>query len=241
MKKNLAIIPARGGSKGIINKNTKSFCGQPLIYWTINLAKKIKEIDRVIVSTDSEKISNLSKKFGAEVPFSRPRKLAGSKTSVEEVLNHAYLNLLETEGYKPDSIVLLFPTNPLRKKEHIQKSIKKFYSESCSSVITVNESPAHYTPYWTIKEDSTKKAIYFNGNDLRKGFKQRQEFPDKCYAKNDLVFVIEPNNLIEKEINLYGPNPKILKTEKIFDGDINNQDDWDSTLLKFKQLNLNNN
>ena len=132
----LAIIPARGGSKGIKNKNIKNLCGHPLIAWTIMKAKKSKFIEKVIVSTDSKKIAAISKKYGASVPFIRPKKYATDKANDFVVLNHA-INFLKTKGEKFDYVLMLQPTSPLRALKDINNSIKKVLKENIDSLVSV--------------------------------------------------------------------------------------------------------
>ena len=120
MNKNiLAIIPARKGSKSIPNKNLKKLGGKPLIAYPIKLAKSIKIINKVVVSTDSEEIANVAKKYGAEVPFIRPAELAKDETPTLPVLQHCVKFLEENENYKADLILLFYPTCPFLKKETI--------------------------------------------------------------------------------------------------------------------------
>ena len=112
MSKVLAIIPARGGSKGILNKNIKNFNGKPLIQWTIESALKSKLIDKIVVSSDSHKIINISKKLGADIVF-RPKNISGDNATTESAVKHCvkyFKNSYET-------IVILSPTSPLRKKK----------------------------------------------------------------------------------------------------------------------------
>ena len=124
-KKILALIPARGGSKGIKNKNIKLFNGKPLIEWTIRSALNSKLIDKIVVSSDSNKILNISKKLGVDVIL-RPKNISGDKASTESVIKHCikyYKNFYQT-------VVLLSPTSPLRKKNDIDKAIKFFYEKT---------------------------------------------------------------------------------------------------------------
>ncbi len=234
--RNVAIIPARGGSSGIPDKNIREFAGKPLIAWTIEQARKAINIDRVIVSTDSERIAHFALEYGAETPFLRPAEISASDTAIEPVMLHAYEWLRNKEGYKADSLTLLFPTNPLRETQHIDKCIELFNSSEADSVITVNESPAHYTPYWTVVRDDNGKVCYFDGKDIRTGYTRRQDFPRQCYAKNDLVFVIRPQNLYGDLPSLYGEHVELIVTDRIFDGDINTIDDWEITMLTFHYL-----
>jgi CMP-N-acetylneuraminic acid synthetase len=109
----LAIIPARGGSKGLPRKNIRDLCGQPLIAYSIQAALKATTIDRVIVSTEDEAIAAIAKEHGAEVPFLRPRQIAGDTALVGAAVQHM-AEALGKEGYHPDAIVTLFPTQPFR-------------------------------------------------------------------------------------------------------------------------------
>ena len=129
-KKIIAIIPARGGSKGIPQKNIKIICQKPLLAWSILAAKKSKYIDRVIVSTDDKEISDISKKWGAEV-LNRPKKYATDKATTIQVLQHA---IKEIPDY--DIIILLQPTSPLRTGKLIDKATEKFIKSKADTLAT---------------------------------------------------------------------------------------------------------
>lgn len=137
MKKFLAIIPARGGSKGVPRKNIKPIAGKPLIAYTIEEAKKCALIDRIVVSTEDEEIASISKRYGAEV-IKRPYELAQDDTSTNPVLTHVVEELEKNEGYCPDYILLIPATSPLRKKEHIEEAIKKLLAEGADSLLSVS-------------------------------------------------------------------------------------------------------
>lgn len=122
-KKIIAIIPARGGSKGLPGKNIKPLLGKPLIAWTIEQARKSKYIDKLIVSTDDKKIAEISKRYGAEVPFLRPKELAKDNSSTSDAIVHA-INWFEKKGEYFDIIVWLEPTSPLRNENDIDNAIK---------------------------------------------------------------------------------------------------------------------
>ena len=143
---NVAVIPARGGSTSIPKKNIQLFAGQPLISWTIQQALEAQHVSRVIVSTDCEEIAKVAVEFGAEVPFLRPKSISKASTPVEPVLSHALQHIEKNMKISPQSLVLLFPTNPLRKVSHIDQCISTFASRNIDCVFTANESPAHYTP-----------------------------------------------------------------------------------------------
>lgn len=167
-KKVLAIIPARKDSKRIPNKNIKLLCGRPLIFYTIEQAKKSKYIDRIIVSTDSAKIARISKKIGAEVPFLRPAKIAKDDTPDLLVFQHALNWLKSKENYKPDIVVHLRPTSPLRKFEQIDEAIKLLViNHRADSVRSTTEQK--HSPY---------KMYSINNNILRPilNLKNKKEF-----------------------------------------------------------------
>ena len=123
---NLGLICVRGNSKGIKNKNIKNFCGKPLIYWTIKQLKEINRINRIIVSTDSKKIALIAKKYGAEILFMRPKKLAKSNSSEWEVWKHAINFLKNKEKMLPNMVLNMPVTSPCRNLKDINKGINFF-------------------------------------------------------------------------------------------------------------------
>ena len=144
-KEVLAIIPARGGSKSIPYKNIYPILGKPLLAYTIEAARKSRLINRVIVSTDDTKIAAVAKKYGAEVPFMRPAELGQDHTPDLPVFQHALSWLKKHQNYKPDFIVHLWPTSPLRKPEDIDEAIRLFKkhpkADSLRSVMIAPETP----------------------------------------------------------------------------------------------------
>lgn len=144
------VIPARAGSKGLPGKNIKNLNGKPLIAYTIEQAKNSKYIDRVIVSTESLDIADISREYGAEVPFMRPKKLASDKSSIFNVLLHAIKWMEEKEKYSFDILVLLHATAPLRTIEDIDNSIKLLVDKNADNVFSVTE--AHRNPYFNMVE-----------------------------------------------------------------------------------------
>ena len=136
---NLAIIPARGGSKGIPEKNLKLIAGKPLIAWTIEQALNASLLDRVIVSTDSEEISEIALMYGAEVPFKRPSKLSTDESTTEASLIHCVDWLKANEDFDPENIILLQCTSPIRNENSIDQAIIKFKDEKAGSLLSVYE------------------------------------------------------------------------------------------------------
>ncbi|QGY39354.1 NTP transferase domain-containing protein [Pseudodesulfovibrio cashew] len=136
----IAIIPARGGSKGIPRKNIRELCGKPLVAYSIETALAAKQIHRVIVSTDDEEIAEVSRRYGAEVPFLRPREMATSVSNVAEAFNYTVEKLY---GWLPDDIgvVALYPTHPFRTPAMLDK-IAGLHEQGYDSVITVRHLEA---------------------------------------------------------------------------------------------------
>lgn len=180
-KKIVAIIPARGGSKGVPRKNIKELAGKPLIAYTIEEAKKSNYIDRVVVSTEDTEIAEVARQYGAEIPFLRPKELAQDGSSSLSVILHAIDYLEKREGYLPSIIVFLQPTSPFRKAEHIDEAIGKI--EDCDAVIGICEVKHH--PYLTMEKekDFLKPFIKIDSRPLR-----RQDLP-KLYYDNPSLFV----------------------------------------------------
>ena len=136
----LAIIPARGGSKGIPHKNIRLFGGKPLIAHAIEQAKAAQYITRVIVSTEDTEIAAIAKSYGAEVPFLRPPELATDSSQIADTIIHLLKTLGTTEGYRPDYVVMLQTTSPLRTVEDIEKSLELLFSTKAEVMMTLCES-----------------------------------------------------------------------------------------------------
>ena len=146
----IAIIPARGGSKGIPRKNLAMLNHQPLIAYSIQAAFQAKDIDHVVVSTDAPEIADVSRALGAEVPFMRPPALAADDTPMLSVLLHA-LDWYEAKGISLETVILLQPTSPFRTGSHIDDVIKLFRLHKPSSVVSVMEVPHSFNPVSVLK------------------------------------------------------------------------------------------
>jgi CMP-N,N'-diacetyllegionaminic acid synthase len=136
---NLVIIPARGGSKGIPQKNIKSISGKPLIAWSIEQALSSEGVTRVVVSTDCLDIANCAKSYGADVPFMRPDSLGSDTATTESAMLHALDWLQCNEGYRPDNVILLQATSPVRAATTIDNAIKQFGEQKADSLLSVCE------------------------------------------------------------------------------------------------------
>ena len=178
----LAIIPARGGSKGIPRKNIRMLAGKPLIAWTIEEAKKSKYIDRLILSSEDDEIIKVAKEWGCEVPFVRPAELAQDDTAGIEPVLHALNTLKE----KYDYVVLLQPTSPLRSVDDIDGCIETCLSSNAPSCVSVTEVNQH--PYWmyTVNEENCLVPLI----QQLKTPSCRQDLPP-LYTLNGAVYVAE--------------------------------------------------
>ena len=152
----VATICARGSSKSVPDKNIRLLCGKPLIVYTIEVAKKCKLINRIIVSTDAPRIAEIAKASGAEVPFLRPKALARDDTPKLLVIKHAIQYLASQENYYPEIVVDLDPTSPLRTEKDIEACIKIVRDEGADNVITVTK--ARKNPYFNMVEITDGKV-----------------------------------------------------------------------------------
>lgn len=193
-KKIVAIIPARGGSKGVPRKNIRPFCGKPLIYWTISEAQKSKYIDRIIVSTEDAEIKEVALSFGAEV-YDRPAELARDETATLPVLLDVADRLVE-EGYEPDYIILLQVTSPLRQVEHIDEAIESILGDDYFQ--TVRSMTENTYPAWwlgQIAEDGSIAGVFkYEGSPVPH---RRQDFP-KLYRGNGAIRIIRGKEFLEQ-------------------------------------------
>jgi CMP-N-acetylneuraminic acid synthetase len=209
----LGLIPARGGSKGLPRKNLRPLCGKPLIAWTIEQALKSKYLDKVVVSTDDTEIAEMSKKYGAEVPFMRPKELATDEAKSVDVILHA-IKFFESNNQHFDTIVLLQPTSPLRATENIDKAIETFFENNCESLVSVSEAP--HSLFWSF-EIKNGYLEPFLGKDFLN--KRRQDLP-KLYLPNGAIY-ISTKETIEKYISFFTDStyPYIMPPERSIDVD----------------------
>jgi len=221
-QKILAIIPARGGSKGIPGKNIKIIAGKPLLAWTIETALQSKSIQRVIVSTDNDTIGKIAKEYGAEVPFMRPKKYAQDSTSDMPVYLHTLNWLAENENYIPEIIVWLRPTSPLRTAEDIENAIKIMCNENPDWVRSVCKVEHH--PYWMYEIIDNKLKPVTKGINIS-DYLQRQLLPD-VYRLNGAIDIVKATTIISDKLMYSGEmTPYIMPYDRSIDID---------TILDFK-------
>ena len=186
----LAIIPARGGSKGLPRKNIRDIGGKPLIAWTIEAAKASKYLDRVVVSTEDDEIAAVAKKYGGEVPFMRPASLAADDSPGIEATLHAMDHL---PPY--DFVVTLQPTSPLRTAADIDGAIGLCLDNGADSCVSVTE-PEH-SPYWMYRLDGQNFMIPLLTIPAEQYYR-RQSLP-KTYRLNGAVYVTAAGSIRQKQ------------------------------------------
>lgn len=183
----VAIIPARGGSKGLPGKNIKLLNGKPLIAYTIEAALKSDYIDRVIVTTDSDDIAEVAKKYGANVPFRRPDELASDSASAIDVYLHAVEFIMNEENKNIDKFMVLLPTAPLRTSVHIDKAIEFFQKTNATTLISVKEAETPVT--WYMNKDLNERisnAGFGVGNALT-----NRQLNSKYYIPNGAIYILD--------------------------------------------------
>lgn len=227
-KKLLAIIPARGGSKGIKNKNIIELCGKPLISYSITEALKSKYIDKVVVSTDSKDIADVSKQYGAEVPFIRPGELATDQAKSIDAIIHG-IDELKRRGEEYDYVILLQPTQPLRKAKHIDESIELMIESEEESLVSVRKVIDH--PLLIREIDKNGKAV----NLIDEVSTQRRQDFKAYYKVNGSIYI----NLISTLNNDTSLNDNRLCyiMDERYDIDIDEYFDLKIAELKMKVVN----
>ncbi len=193
-EKILAIITARGGSKGIPQKNTRELLGKPLIAYSIQAALQSRTLNKIIVSTDNETIAHISKKYGAEVPFLRPKHLATDTATSLSVLQHAVSYLAEKEGYLADIIVCLQPTSPLRSAGDIDQAVTLCMNTGADSVVSLCKVEHH--PYWMKKVVEGRVYPLMEVDDEE--YPRRQDL-SPAYQLNGAIYVTRRKVLMEEE------------------------------------------
>mgnify|MGYP000557136690 FL=1 len=190
--KYIALICARGGSKGLPGKNIKPLNGVPLIGWSIMVAKQVERISRVIVSTNSEEIAKVAVEYGAEVPFMRPNELAQDDSPEWLVWKHA-LNFLKNQNNEIDGLVVVPTTAPLRSKEDVNNCINEFEKGNVDVVITV--SNAHHSPYFNMVKTNHNGFSSLVISSKEK-ITRRQDVPE-VFDMTTVAYVAKPGFVLQ--------------------------------------------
>src|SRR3989344_6805752 len=214
----IAVIPARGGSKGLPGKNIRLLGGKPLIAHSIEAAKKSTLIERVIVTTDDEEIAQVAREYGAEVPFIRPTELAQDDTPPDPVLKHVLEFLKEKEGVVPEIIVWLEPPCPFRTAQEIDEAITLLRNDpEADSLRAVIEPFQNPFKSWTIEGKYLKPLIDVKGQALHTGPRQKTQ---KVYWQNGALFLLKYDTIMKKG-NFFGDNilPFVMSSDRFDDID----------------------
>ena len=199
----LGIIPARGGSKGVPRKNIRLLAGKPVLYYTIDAAQKSLMLDRVVVSTEDEEIAKFASQYGCEI-LRRPSELAQDETPMALVIHNVLNSLSMREHYTPEIAVILQPTAPLRRAEHIDDCLRRFLESGASSMVSVCPVPGHYHPDWQFRMESDGVLKTYSGNLLDQLHIRRQDL-SLTYTRNGAIYAFRTNIFLENN-SLY-PSP----------------------------------
>ena len=194
----LALIPARGGSKGVPKKNIRPLAGIPLVAHSIRVAQECPAVDRIIVSTDDPEIADVARAYGAEVPFLRPKELAGDATPDYPVFEHCLRWLGEHEGWHPDIVVHLRPTGSLRTVRQIEESVALLAAHpEADSVRSVHEPDK--TPYKMWKIIGPHMVPFLRDTGIPEHYNTPRQLLPKVYATNANIGVMWHRTLAEKK------------------------------------------
>jgi CMP-N,N'-diacetyllegionaminic acid synthase len=218
----LAIIPARGGSKGVPGKNIKLLNGKPLLAYTSEIALQSKQLTEVIVSTEDKQIMGVAKSLGIQVPFIRPTALAQDDTPTIDVIIHA-LRWHETQNIIFDAVCLLQVTSPFRTLELLDRAIEKFVEMGCDSLISVQKVPHEYNPHWTFEVNAYGNLKIATGE--AEIIPRRQELPT-AYHRDGSIYITKTEVLL-KQHSLYGKSTAFIESEPDFYVNIDTMEDWE--------------
>ncbi len=222
----LAIIPARGGSKSIPRKNIRTFAGYPLLAWSIAAAKQSKSVTRTIVSTDDSEIARLARTFGAETPFLRPATFAKDTTPDLPVFVHALEWLDKHEGYRPDVVVQLRPTSPIRPIGLVDKAVKVLLrhpdATSVRGVVPAGQNP-HKMWRLTGKNSPMKPLLTVEG--IAEPYNAPRQLLPKIYWQTGHIDAIQPKTIQSGSMSGERIYPLIIDPR--FTVDLDTLRDWD--------------
>jgi CMP-N-acetylneuraminic acid synthetase len=213
----LAIIPARGGSKGIPKKNITPLQGKPLIQYTIEAAQNSSHIDKVFLSSDNDEIISTAKELGLESDYIRPHHLADDHAGTVDVVLDALRWLKETQAYTPDILLLLQPTSPLRTSKDIDDAIDQFKQDNKNSLVSVHEMIEH--PYECVQDIETDRWSYLSQQPANAT--RRQDYKKGFYYINGAIYLVNVDFLTKEKkfIKENGTSFYIMPSERGIDID----------------------
>ncbi len=214
----LALIPARGGSKGIPRKNVRVLAGKPLIAYSIEHALRSRRIGRVLVSTDDEEIAAAARAAGAEVPFMRPAEFAQDLSPDLDVFRHALRWLLEHENYRPELVVHLRPTGPVRRVELIDEAIARMLATPTANALRSVSVPA-LTPYkmWRMENGFLKPLLTVPG--VKEPHSMPRQMLPEVYWQNGYVDIVRARTILDQNSMTGDLVLPFIVTDRIFELD----------------------
>lgn len=221
------MITARGGSKGIPGKNLKLLAGKPLLAYTVEAARRSTALDRVILSTEDEAIAAAGRDLGCDVPFMRPLDLAMDDTPHLPVIQHAARWMAERVNYRPDAVMILQPTSPLRSVDDIAAAVALLEQPGADSVLSVSEVPVHAHPLRTLRLDANGFATLFaTGEPVRKRINRRQDLPE-AWVMNGAIYACRTALLFDEvSPSLYGDRVVAYRMPAERSVSIDDAEDW---------------
>ena len=216
----LAVVPARAGSKGVPGKNERLLAGKTLVARAAEAARESGVVDRCILSTDSERIAGLGRAAGLEVPFLRPAELARDESPMQPVIEHALLSV-EHDGFRPDVVLVLQPTAPLRRGEHIAAAVRLLEETGADSVVTVVEIPGHMSPQYAMRISGDQLEPFLpEGASIT-----RRQDVEPAYSRDGTVYAVRRDVLAERH-DLYGTDCRPLVLPAAESITIDSPEDW---------------
>jgi N-acylneuraminate cytidylyltransferase len=226
----LAIIPARGGSKGVSGKNIKILGDKPLIGYTIEQALESTLLSKILVSTDDSSIAAVALNYGVDVPFLRPQKLSDDNASSISVVQHA-IAFLEAKGEFFDAVCLLQPTAPFRERGFIDKAIAVFKEKKADSLVTVLQVPLEYNPHWVFEAD--EKGCLTIATGEKEIIKRRQDLP-KAFFRDGSLYLTKIEAI--KSGSFYGSSTSYIESNPDLYVNIDTMNDWDNAVQKLPTI-----
>jgi CMP-N,N'-diacetyllegionaminic acid synthase len=232
----LAVIPVRGGSKGVLGKNIKLLNGKPLLAYTSEIALQSKYLTEVIISSEDEKILAVAKSSGIKVPFVRPTELAQDSTPTIDVMIHA-LKWYNSQNIFFDAVCLLQVTSPFRTVAFLNNAIEKFMQSGCDSLVSVQKVPHEFNPHWAFKvNDDGNLKIATGETEI---ISRRQELPI-AYHRDGSIYLTKTEVILNQN-SLYGKSIAFIESDPDFYVNIDTEEDWEKAELMAKKTLINKN
>jgi pseudaminic acid cytidylyltransferase len=225
---NIAVIPARGGSKRIPRKNIKEFCGKPIIVWSIEAAQKSNCFDRIIVSTDDNEIAAVARNYGAEVPFMRPESLANDYAGTIPVIRHA-VEWLVDHRENPENVCCLYATAPFVRSQDLRRGLEMLQAQECDYVFSVTSFA--FPIQRAIRITQEQRVEMFQPEHF---MTRSQDLEEAYHDAGQFYWGITPSWLDEKPLFLNHSAPLILPRHRV--QDIDTLEDWQRAEWLFKGL-----